>query len=112
MLMPFLVGVAAGAAWALGAIFSICVVQTKESWKEHEVGMDTMFICVFFWQAENARLRLALGAGAMTDEGKKIATKTMAALDKVIAAAKEEMQESAPSPVTAHEPACSPEDKQ
>lgn len=91
MLTTFLVGLALGAAWALGAIFSICIVRTKESWKEHEAGMDAMLSCVFFWQAENAKLRLALAAGAMTDEGKKIATKAMAALDSVIAAAKKEM---------------------
>lgn len=91
-MVTFLVGVALGAAWALGAIFSICVVRTKEKWKEHEAGMDAMLDCVFFWQAENAKLRLALAAGEMTDEGKKIATKAMAALDSVIAAAKEKMQ--------------------
>ena len=91
-MVTFLVGVALGFAWALGAIFSICVVRTKESWKEHEAGMDAMLDCVFLRQAENTKLRLALAAGAMTDEGKKIATKAMAALDSVIAAAKEEMQ--------------------
>jgi hypothetical protein len=111
MLITFLVGLGLGAAWALGVIFSVCVVRTKESWKEHEVGMDAIFMCVFFWQAENAKLRLALAAGAMTDEGKRIAAMTMAALDKVIAAAKDETQESAPSLVTTREPACSLENK-
>jgi hypothetical protein len=36
--------------------------------------------------AENAKLRVSLAAGEMTEEGKKVATITMAALDAVIAA--------------------------
>ena len=34
--------------------------------------------------AENAKLRVALAAGEMTEEGKKVAAMTMAALDAVI----------------------------
>ena len=86
MLVPFLIGLALGAAWALGAVFSICVVRTKESWKEYEASMDTMRSFIDMLRAENGKLRISLATGSKTEEGKKIAAITMAALSKVIRA--------------------------
>ena len=106
MLVSFLFGLVLGAAWALGVIFSMCVVETKEKAHEHNHVATAVRYRVYALVAENAQLRIALGAEEMTEEGKKIATMMMAALDAVIAAgAKEVMQESAPSPVTSQEPA-------
>jgi hypothetical protein len=91
MLVPFLIGVVVGAVWALTAIFSICVVVTKVKWHEHSHVSTAVCYRVSAVEAENAQLRVSLAAGQMTEEGKKIATMTMAALDAVIAAAKKEV---------------------
>lgn len=112
MEIPFLIGLAVGAVWALSAIFSLCVVRTKQSEREHEVGMETMINCAFSLHAENAKLRLALAAGAMTEEGKKIAAMTTTALDSVIAAEKEAIEQDKPNMVTSQKGECSLEVKQ
>lgn len=94
MLTTLLIGVALGAAWALGVIFTLCEVTTKE--KGHERSHVVTALCnrAFALVAENAQLRVSLAAGEMTEEGKKVATMTMAALDAVIAAANEATEES------------------
>ncbi len=113
MLTTLLIGGVLGGLLVVGVIFSTCVVETKEKRHEHNQVATAVRYRVYALEAENAQLRIALAAGQMTEEGKKIATMTMAALDAVIAAAaKEVMQESAPSPVTSQEPACTLEDKQ
>jgi len=98
MLVPFLIGLVLGAAWALGVIFSMCVVELKEKRHEHNHVATAVRYRVYALEAENAQLRIALAAGQMTEEGKKIATMTMAALDAVIAAANEAILGSPPSP--------------
>lgn len=94
MLTTLLIGVALGAAWALGVIFSMCVVETKEKWHEHSHVVTALCNRVHALVAENAQLRVSLAAGEMTEEGKKVATMTIAALDAVVAAANEAIEES------------------
>lgn len=86
MLTPFLIGVVVGAGLTLLTIFLNFVVKTRESWEEHEQTMAAAHSCVRKVVAENAQLRVALAAGEMTADGKKVATMTMAALETVIAA--------------------------
>jgi hypothetical protein len=88
MWIPFLIGLALGFAWALGVIFAVCEVQTKKAAEERSANTKAMLTGFNRLNAENAKLRVFLAAGEMTEEGKKVATMTMAALDGVIAAAK------------------------
>ncbi len=90
MLTTLLIGLALGGCWVLGVVFAICEVKTKEKRrKEDDKVAAAVRSRVYTLQAENARsCGLSLAAGEMTEEGKKVATMTMAALDAVIAAAK------------------------
>ncbi len=88
MLTTLLIGAAIGAGLAVAAILGGFKVQTKESWQEEQASGTAMRTCLWRVTAENAKLRVSLAAGEMTEEGKKVATMTMAALDAVIAAAK------------------------
>lgn len=99
MLTTLLIGVALGAAWALGVIFTICVVETKE--KRHEHSQVTTALCnrAFALVAENAQLRLSLAAGEMTEDGKKVAAMTMAALGTVTTANSDVILTRSPNPV-------------
>jgi hypothetical protein len=105
MLTPILIGAAVGAFLALAAIFGNFEVKTKNAWEEEERRNENMFTCIFFLNAENAKLRVALAAGEMTEEGKKIATRTMAALDTVISGARKALLEDKPSPIASQEAA-------
>jgi hypothetical protein len=107
----FLVGTVVGAGLAVAAMFGAFKVQTKESWEaDCQLGVAVR-LRVYALVAENAQLRLSLAAREMTEEGKKVAAMTMAALDSVIGPAKEAINASAPNAVTAHEPALRLEDK-
>ena len=98
MLTTLLIGAAIGAGLAVAVILGVCKVQTKESWQEEQASGTAMRTCLWLVTAENAKLRVALAAGEMTEDGKKIAAMTMASLGTVIAAAaKEVMQKRAPS---------------
>jgi hypothetical protein len=98
MITTLLIGVALGACWACGVIFSLCVVTKKEDWKaEHDLKM-AVCMRVFRLEAENARLRLGLAAGEMTGDGKKIATMAMAALDAISTAESQALLKQKPSP--------------
>ena len=90
MLIPFVVGAAVGVGLTLGVIFESCKVIKKEEWKEDELARDATRSAMMKALAENANLRVALAAGEMTEEGKKVAAMTMAALDVVISTAKDE----------------------
>ena len=92
MLTTLLIGSVIGAALTLEIIFSNCEVQTKKEAEKATANAKAMLTGFYRLNAENAKLRLSLAAGEMTEESKKVATMTMAALDAVIAAAKEEMQ--------------------
>ncbi len=94
MLTPYLIGAAIGAALTLAAIFGAFEVKTKEAWEQEEKRHDAAFTCLLLLQAENAKLRVALAAGEMTEDGKKIATKLMTALDTVICGARQAVDDS------------------
>lgn len=98
MWIPLLIGIGLGAAWALAVIFALCVVETKEKWHEHNHIADGVRHRVYALVAENAQLRIALGAGQMTEEGKKIATMAMTALDAVSTAESQALLKPKPSP--------------
>jgi hypothetical protein len=88
MLIPLLVGVVVGAGLTVTAMLGTFKVMTRESWEEHELTMTALRSALEKRVAENAQLRVALAAGEMTEDAKKVATMTMAALDAVITAPK------------------------
>lgn len=88
ILISLLIGAAVGAVLTLAAIISNCVVKSKAAWEEQQITNCAMRSRLHLLVAENSHLRVALAAGAMTEEGKKVAAMTMAALDAVIAAEK------------------------
>jgi len=79
-----LIGAALGAGLAVAAIFGAFKVKTREAWEKEEQRHETTYSCLWMVTAENAKLRVALAAGEMTEEGKKVAAMTMAALSTVI----------------------------
>lgn len=112
MFTTILIGAAIGAAVAVGVIAGAFKVQTKESWKESCQSAAAARSCVYALAAENAKLRLSLAAGAMTEDGRKVAAMAMAALDAVKTAAAQAVLGSDPGPVASRNPASSPEGKQ
>src|SRR5258708_31130807 len=81
MWIPFLVGAVVGGGMTLGIIFEMFKVIKKEEWKEYELAKDATRSMMMKAWGENASLRIALSAGEMTEDGKKVAAMTMAALD-------------------------------
>ena len=81
MWMMLLIGAAIGAGLTVTVILGEYKVQPKEKWEEFELSMTAQRSLVDALTAETARLRVALAAGEMTEEGKQIAAMTMAALD-------------------------------
>ena len=79
-----------GAGLTLLTIFLNFKVRDREWWEEREEEMAGSTSGLRKEVAENARLRVALAAGEMTEDAKKVATMTMAALDADIATAKED----------------------
>jgi hypothetical protein len=88
MLTTILIGVFIGAALTLEFILVNFEVQTKKAAEEISANIKAMLTGFYRLNAENAKLRVSVAAGEMTEEGKKVAAMTMAALDAVIAAAK------------------------
>jgi RsiW-degrading membrane proteinase PrsW (M82 family) len=84
IMTTFLIGAAIGAGFTVAFVLNYCKVHTKMKWKEFEVELGTQRNQLYMVTAENARLRVALAAGEMTADGKKVAAMTMAALDAVI----------------------------
>jgi hypothetical protein len=87
-MVTFLIGAVVGAGLAVLTIFQEFDVKTKESWEQQERKMATAHSCVEKVVAENVQLRVALAAGEMTEDAKKVAAMTMAALDTDIAVEK------------------------
>src|SRR5262245_5260241 len=84
MIVAFIIGFLLGAGAASGAIYECFKLKTKEQWEEDELALATAQSNVYRLTVENARLRVALAAGEMTEAGKKVAAMTMAALETVI----------------------------
>ena len=86
----FLFGLVVGAGLTLLMIFLNFKVRDREWWEKREQEMAALSSGLHKAVAENARLRVALAAGEMTADAKKVTTMTMAALDADIATAKED----------------------
>jgi hypothetical protein len=87
-MVTLLIGAVAGAGLALLSIFSEFKVISSERWEKHERETTATHSCVEKLVAENAQLRVALSAAEMTEDAKKVAAMTMAALDTDIAVEK------------------------
>lgn len=90
IMVMLLIGAAVGASLTVAVVLGCYKVHTKDAWEEYEVTTRAMQTRVFTLTAENAKLRVSLAAGEMTEDGKKVAAMAMAALDTVIAAEKVE----------------------
>jgi hypothetical protein len=110
MLAPCLIGAVIGAALAVGFILGNFKLKTNEVWEHEERRHESTSTCLVLVQAENARLRVALAAGAMTEEGKRVAAMIMAALRTVISAESRMLLRALPEPLAAYEAACLPDD--
>jgi hypothetical protein len=114
MITTILIGAAIGAGLAVSYIVLAFKVQSRESLEREEARRTALWSCFYMLTAQNARLRVALAAGEMTEDGKKIAAVTMAALDAVASAESaatraaldaEAKEKSAASPVNSPEDA-------
>lgn len=82
-MVTFLIGTGVGIAFTFELVFTLFNVETKESWEEDRQRRSAMRKCITELAAENARLRLSLASGELTEDGKKVATVAMAALAAV-----------------------------
>lgn len=80
----FLIGAAIGAGITLGVVFDRYKLHTKKDWQEFQFEIAAQRQYFDKVTAENAKLRVALAAGEMTEDGRKVAAMTMASLDTVI----------------------------
>jgi hypothetical protein len=81
---PFLLGPVVSVVFTALFILVNFKVQTKEKWEEYQREMKAERKYVEMVTAENAKLRVALSVGVLTEEGKKVAAMTTAALDALI----------------------------
>jgi hypothetical protein len=88
IMVMILIGAAIGVSLTVSVVLGCYKVHTKDAWEEYEVTMRATQTRVFALTAENAKLRVSLAAGEMTEDGKKVAAMAIAALDTVIAAEK------------------------
>ena len=110
IVIPVLIGAAIGAALTLCAILGNFKLKTNEAWEQEERRHENTSTCLVLVQAENARLRVALAAGEMTEEGKRVAAMTMAALRAVISAESRLLLRALPEPLASYEAAFLPDD--
>jgi hypothetical protein len=87
--MTFVIGAVIGTGLTLLTIFLNFKVKDRDWWEEQEQEMAGLRSGLHKVVAENAQLRVALAAGEMTEDAKKVATMTLAALDADIATPKE-----------------------
>jgi hypothetical protein len=93
LIVAFMVGLLMGAGAVAGFICDRYKLKTKEEWEADEVQRKARNVFVLRMGAENAKLKVALVAGEMTEEGKKIAAMTMAALETVIVSDKKVLED-------------------
>lgn len=82
MFIVFLMGVAIG----IGLIFACFKVRDREWWEKREREMNALHSSVKKVVAENAQLRVALAVTELTEDAKKVAAMTLAALETDITA--------------------------
>lgn len=83
-MVEYLIVAAIGAGLATAAILCNFKVQTTESWEAQQAMEKGLSTCCTKLVAENAQLRVSLAAGEMSEESKKVAAMTMAALGVVM----------------------------
>jgi hypothetical protein len=103
IVIPVLIGIALGVGATLGVIFGEFEVKTKEAWAHEEKQQERTFMCMTMLLSQIGKLRVALAAGHMTGEGKKVAAMTMAALDTVASAERRALLEDLPEPLATFE---------
>lgn len=103
IVIPVLIGAAIGAALTLCAILGNFKLKTNEAWEQEERRHETTFMCMTMLLSKVGKLRLALAAGHMTEEGKKVAAMTMAALDAVASDERRAILEGLPDPLATFE---------
>jgi len=89
MFIVFLIGLAIGIGLTLWVILVNYKVEDLEWWEEHEQDVAGLRSGLKKMVAENAQLRVALAAGERTEDAKKVATMTLAALGATITTATE-----------------------
>jgi hypothetical protein len=77
------IGAVIGAIYCAGAIVGLFDVRSREKAAKEQRNSETWHTLAFLVHAQNARLRVSIAAGGLTEEGKKIAAITIAALDAV-----------------------------
>jgi len=103
IVIPVLIGIALGVGATLGVIFGEFEVKTKEACAQEERLHETTFMSMTMLLSEIGKLRVALAAGHMTEEGKKIAAMTMAALGAVASTEARAILEDRPDPLAKFE---------
>ena len=85
----FLIGAVVGAGLTLVTMFLNFKVKDRAWWEQQEQERIALHSRVEKVVEENTQLRVALAAGEMTEDAKKVAAMTMAALVAVIATEEE-----------------------
>jgi hypothetical protein len=91
----YLIGAMIGAIVGAGAIVGLFDVRSPQKAAEQQRSNEIWKTLAFLAHAQNARLRVSIAAGSLTEEGKKIAATTMAAIDAVATTAANAVPETA-----------------
>ncbi len=86
MFWLFLFGAAVGVGFTVLVIFLNYKVKDREWWEEREREMNALHSSVNRVVAENAQLRVALAVTEQSEDAKKMAAMTLAALETDITA--------------------------
>jgi hypothetical protein len=103
IVIPVLIGIALGVGATLGVIFGNFEVKTKEAWAQEERLQERTFMSMTMLLSEVGKLRVALAAGHMTEEGKKVAAMTMAAFGEVASTERRAILDDLPDPLAKFE---------
>lgn len=100
----YLIGAVIGAIVGASAIVGIFDVRSREKAAEEQRSNEIWTTLVFLATAENGRLRVSVDATGLTEDSKKAAAMTVAALDAVLARKRDELREIRASRVTCEHP--------